>query len=126
MRAGEDKPTATDSPTASADGVEREMTDVQPLPWRPHKWSVGVCWSVVDVNGFCITPPSFTEAEARFVCAAVNAHHDLVTALKRLISVAGDASADRNCHSGICSVEKCARCSKVLAAHAAIAKAEGR
>lgn len=54
----------------------------------------------------------------------ISASPDLYEALRPFAEAWGDLT-DSACHNGITTPEKCGRCSKVLAARAAIAKAEG-
>lgn len=49
---------------------------------------------------------------------------ELLAALKDIVPLM--PPADAYCHSSICSQDECAHCSRIKAAHTAIAKAEGR
>jgi hypothetical protein len=60
---------------------------------------------------------------ADFIVRACNAHEELLAALKALTD---PPYPDGFCHKGICSEEKCTRCSRHARARAAIAKAEGQ
>ncbi len=65
-------------------------------------------------------PLAEAEANARLIAAAPN----LLEALRPIAEEpVGD---DLICHAGLVPKEKCGRCGRILAARAAIAKAEGR
>jgi hypothetical protein len=73
-------------------------------------------WFCPTCESAFLKPPKVTP----LVLAAA----DLLAALKDITPAL--PPADAICHVGICPQDRCANCRRIMAAHAAIAKAEGR
>jgi|GEM_PF-2550851 len=97
--------THTTGPWHIADDVERQFPGYYSICSEPRSVEVAACEELAD---------------AQLVAAAP----DLLEALKLFESEYIDK--DAACHKGICSMERCNRCSRILAARAAIKKAEGK
>ena len=87
------------------------MSAHSPLPWRvfmPQGAPVGV----KDADGFWVSSlhdhiPNSTPAErAALICRAVNAHAELVAALRRLIDAADSMADAANCGQADDAVEQ--------------------
>lgn len=88
--------------------------------------TLGTIWNAEDL-GF----PGNTEdieiaaiALADKIVRAYNCHDDLLEALRPF--AAQIVSDDAPCHVGLTTKEKCGRCSRILAARAAIGRAEAK
>ena len=105
-----------------------------PTPWLVDKYGHvctklredGQAWSGshVLVIGFSLSGGNEERANTALIVRAVNSHQALVDALEPFADIGGDLT-NAMCHKGICSAEKCARCSKVFAARAALKLARG-
>lgn len=96
------------------------MSKYTPGPWE---FSGSM---VVDAKGGYVCQPTYRKdraalANARLIAAAP----DLLVALKEYLGPDIDLTT-APCHVGITTPDKCGRCSREIAARAAIAKAEGR
>jgi hypothetical protein len=113
--------------------IERKHT---PGPWESfldEDWGrVVKCQRTPGSDIMCVIDTrevaddkSFEErdANAEFIVRACNAHYDLLEALEEYAGVEIDLT-EASCHVGICSMEKCGRCSREIKARAAIAKAK--
>lgn len=87
---------------------------------RPDGTVVTTITEPEDRNGF---------RDLRAVADELNALHEKIAALVEALhpfAEPREGMDDRPCHAGITTPESCGRCSRALAASAAIAKAEGR
>lgn len=102
------------------------MSAHSPLPWRLGFADDNVAFVNAGRNTVCKCDSDGGEivprANAEFICRAVNHHAELVEALKALVPPM--PPADANCHSGICSQDKCAHCGRIAVAIAVLAKAQ--
>jgi hypothetical protein len=149
MRAGEGVPDSTDPATAPQVSANRRAANSVPqptshtaLPWHVfdeaypnHRYpgieaaegySIVVWGSESDApdQGVQGRTPEQARANAEFIVRACNNFYELLTAARRLASEFADDGS--TCHAGIVAKEQCARCSQILRARAAVAKAESR
>jgi hypothetical protein len=90
MRAGEDKPESTDSPTAAETSETRD--NGSSVPHTPVPWYATDDGRIIDGDGMVIADECgiWEDADIGLIVQAVNAHDDLLAALQRYVDHFGD------------------------------------